>query len=185
MAIVIKEVSEIQNKIPYIKDFIFDQIKKEYNGDINPQYHYDILEIEKYYFTPQRNNLFVAMEGDEIIGTIAVRGYNKSFDEFKGKYDKDTTASIWRLFVDEKFRRNKLATKLYTAVEEFSKENNYKYIYLHTHKNLEGALLFWQKMGFDITLDTDDEFQTVHMHKNLIKLDLDYVEDREESIIKS
>ena len=72
MAIVIKEVSEIQDKIPHVKDFIFDQIKKEYDGDINPQYHYDILEIEEYYFTPQRNNLFVAMEGDEIIGTIAV-----------------------------------------------------------------------------------------------------------------
>ena len=40
-------------------------------------------------------------------------------------------------------------------------------------------------MGFDITLDTDDEFQTVHMHKNLMKLDLDYVEDKEETIIKS
>lgn len=185
MVITMKELSEIPDKVEEIKEFIFNQIYQEYNGGINPEYHYDILNLEDYYLKPQRNNLFIAMDGDEIIASIAVRGYDKDFKEFKNIYSQQTTASIWRLFVDKKFRRNGLATKLYNAVEDFSRDNNYNYIYLHTHKDLEAALDFWQKMGFEITLDTDDEFQTVHMQKTLSELNLDSVTQKDTHLIKS
>ena len=63
-----------------------------------------------------------------------------------------------------------LATKLFKAVEKFSNENDYEEIYLHTHRNLNGALEFWLKMGFKVTIDTNNELQTIHMEKKLPKI---------------
>ena len=115
-------------------------------------------------------------ENDEIIATIAVRGYDKKFKEFEGLYNKENTASIWRLYVDEKYRRLGLATKLFKLVESFSYLNSYKEIYLHTHKNLNGGLNFWKKMGFETTVDTNNDLQTVHMIKKLPKFKLNNVQ---------
>ena len=40
-------------------------------------------------------------------------------------------------------------------------------IYLHTQKNLVAGFNFWKKVGFHVTLDTNNDLQTVHMVKNL------------------
>ena len=45
-------------------------------------------------------------------------------------------------------------------------------IYLHTHKNLDGALEFWTKMGFVVVLDAGDELETVHMDKQIRELEM-------------
>ena len=87
--------------------------------------------------------------------------------EFQDLYSKESTASIWRLFVDKYYRRCGLATQLYDVVEKFCCENNFNEIYLHTHKNLEAGFSFWKKVGFNVTWDTNNELQTVHMVKNL------------------
>ena len=87
--------------------------------------------------------------------------------EFKDLYSHESTASIWRLFVDKYYRRCGLATQLYGIVEKFCIENNFNEIYLHTHKNLEAGFSFWKKVGFEITLDTHNNLQTVHMVKSL------------------
>lgn len=120
------------------QEFLFKQIKKEYGYGYVPEYHKDIINLNEYYINPRKNNLFLAKnpENDEIIATIAVRGYDKKFKEFEGLYNKEDTASIWRLYVDEKYRRLGLATKLFKLVESFSYLNSYKEIYLHTHKKM-------------------------------------------------
>lgn len=160
------------------QEFLFKQIKKEYGYGYVPKYHKDIMNLNEYYINPRKNNLFLAKnpENDEIIATIAVRGYDKKFKEFEGLYNKEDTASIWRLYVDEKYRRLGLATKLFKLVESFSYLNNYKEIYLHTHKNLNGGLNFWKKMGFETTVDTNNDLQTVHMIKKLPKFKLNNVQ---------
>ena len=56
---------------------------------------------------------------------------------------------------------------LFNIAEKFAHENLYKEIYLHTHKNLEAGFSFWKKVGFNVTWDTNNELQTVHMVKNL------------------
>lgn len=61
-------------------------------------------------------------------------------------------------------------------VESFSYANSYKEIYLHTHKNLNGGLNFWKKMGFKTTVDTNNDLQTVHMIKKLPKFKLNNVQ---------
>ena len=42
----------------------------------------------------------------------------------------------------------------------------------NTHRNLDGALKFWTKMGFVITLDEEDDLETVHMEKYIKKLEI-------------
>lgn len=67
------------------QEFLFKQIKKEYGYGYVPEYHKDIINLNEYYINPRKNNLFLAKnsENDEIIATIAVRGYDKKFKEFE------------------------------------------------------------------------------------------------------
>ena len=169
MDILIKELGNDINQIEKVQKFLFSQIKKEFNYGYVPEYHSDIKNLYDYYICPKRNNFFICLDkkSNDIIATIGLRAYDKDFDEFRNIYSNETTASIWRLFVDEKYRRCGIASMLFKIVEEFAYKNQYNEIYLHTHKTLNGAIDFWEKMGFNITIDTNNELQTVHMEKNI------------------
>ena len=65
---------------------------------------------------------------------------------------------------------------MFCVAENFANRCDYKSIYLHTHRNLDGALKFWTKMGFVITIDDNDELQTVHMDKKIQGLDITSVQ---------
>ena len=173
MNVNIKELSNDSNEIKDVQKFLFKMIKKEFGYDYVPEWHQDIVHMDEYYVNPTRNAFFVAYSEDgEIIGTIGIRAYDKNFGQFKHLYSNKTTSSIWRLFVDEKCRRCGLATKLFSIAENFAKENGFNDIYLHTHRTLDGALQYWTKMGFIIRLDEQDELETVHMDKQIKKLEI-------------
>lgn len=166
MNIVIKKLTNNPKLLSNLRKFLFEQIKIEFGYDYVPEWHQDIVKLDEYYINPEKNNFFIAFnEKQEIIATIGIRAYDKDFDQFKDKYSKDTTSSIWRLFVDKKYRRCGLASKMFSVAENFANESGFENIYLHTHKNLPGALEFWTKMGFVVVLDANDELQTVHMDK--------------------
>lgn len=166
-------MSNNPKEIVNVQKFLFKMIKKEFGYDYVPEWHQDIVKIEKYYINPENNNFFVAYdETGEIIATIGIRAYDKDFPQLRHLYSKDTTSSIWRLFVDERFRRCGLASKMFSIAENFANESGYSKIYLHTHKTLDGALEFWTKMGFVVALDSNDELETVHMDKKIQKLDI-------------
>ena len=168
MTFTIKQLSDDCDTKIRVRNFLFSQIRSEYGYGYIPSWHKDIIDLNKYYIDSNRNNLyFIENDGGRIIATIAVRPYDKNFIEFKELYSKESTASIWRLFVDRRYRRCGLATQLYGLVEEFCCANDFNEIYLHTHKNLEAGFNFWKKVGFNIILDTNNELQTVHMVKNL------------------
>lgn len=172
MNISISELGNNSNLIGEVQGFLFSQIKKEFGYGYVPEFHQDIKNLKEYYIDPQRNSFFVAFdESNNIIATIGIRAYDKSFEEFEGIYSNNTTASIWRLFVDEKYRRCGIASMLFKIAEKFAYKNLYKEIYLHTHKTLDGAIDFWKKMGFKVTIDTNNELQTVHMDKIIINID--------------
>lgn len=173
MNVEIRPMSNNPNEIVNVQKFLFKMIKKEFGYDYVPEWHQDIVKMDEYYINPENNNFFVAYnETGEIIATIGIRAYDKDFPEFRHLYSKDTTSSIWRLFVDERFRRCGLASKMFSIAENFANEAGYDKIYLHTHKNLDGALEFWTKMGFVVALDSNDELETVHMDKKIQKLDI-------------
>ncbi|MDR2624352.1 MAG: GNAT family N-acetyltransferase [Methanobrevibacter sp.] len=165
------EIIDLKNNeynVKNIQDFLFAQIKQTYGYGYIEKYHHDIKYLEKYYKYPERNNFFVVVNRkSEIIGTIGIRGYDKNYGIFNGLYSKESTASIWRVFIHENYRRLGIGTRLVKTVEKFIAEKNYNEIYLHTHKNVEGALDFWKKLDYCVTIDTEDKLKTVHMIKRI------------------
>lgn len=174
MKVIIKELDNNSKNIKNVQEFLFAQIKKEFGYGYVPEWHEDIIKLDEYYVNPIRNNFFVAYieETGKIIGTIGIRAYDKDFPEFRHLYSRENTSSIWRLFVDERCRRCGLASKMFSIAENFANQSKYQNIYLHTHKTLDGALEFWTKMGFVVSLDSNDKLETVHMDKKIHELDI-------------
>lgn len=174
MKVVIKELDNDSEQIKQVQEFLFKQIKTEFGYGYVPEWHRDIVKIDEYYINPNRNSFFIAYsETNEIIATIGIRAYDKDFPEFRSIYSNDKTSSIWRLFVDSRYRRCGLASKMFAIAESFAYESGFENIYLHTHKTLEGALEFWTKMGFVVALDTNNDLGTVHMDKYIQSLEID------------
>ena len=175
MDVIIKTLNDDDKLIGDVQKFLFSQIEQEFGYGYVPKWHQDIICLNEYYINPKNNNFFIAFDANTygIIATIGLRSYDKDFDQFKDIYSKDTTASIWRLFVDKRYRRCGLASKMFNVAENFANQCNYQNIYLHTHKNLNGALNFWMKMGFGVTLDSNDELETVHMDKQINCIDVE------------
>ncbi|RAP50893.1 MAG: GNAT family N-acetyltransferase [Methanosphaera sp. rholeuAM74] len=171
MNIIIKELTpEIISKYD-VANFLFTMIKKCYKLDYTPQYHYDVVNLEQYYIKPEKSNFFVAIDSDEnkVIATSAIRAYDKNYDIKDKHYTKDKTASIYRVFVDEQYRRCKIATRLLGKIEEFCIKKEYNEIYLHTQRDSCGALPFWLHNNYQITHDTQNELGTIHMEKIIKK----------------
>lgn len=152
----------------HVQKFLFNMIREEYGYGFIPEYHQDIIDMENYYIKPKNNNLFIVKHNitGEIMGTMGIRAYDKNF-QLKNLYTKETTASIWRVFIHKKWRRNGVATALVRYGEKFCRKNGYKKIYLHTHKSVPGALDFWLYNGYNIVEDTNNNLKTVHMDKIL------------------
>ncbi|RAP48299.1 MAG: GNAT family N-acetyltransferase [Methanosphaera sp. rholeuAM6] len=155
-----------------VKDFLFTMIKSSYGLDYVPEFHYDVMNLEKYYLNPERSNFFIAVDKDKdlLVGTSAIRGYDKDYHIENKNYTLEKTASIYRMFVEEDYRRCKIASKLLKNIESFCREKDYTEIYLHTQKNSTGALPFWLKNNYQITKDMHNEWHTVHMEKILTSL---------------
>jgi GNAT superfamily N-acetyltransferase len=163
----IKEIRNDDLEIKNVKNFLYGQIKKEYGIGPNMKFHYDIESMDQYYINPSCKSFFVVYCEDRIVATAGIRAYDKDFEFFRGVYSKEDTASIWRLMVDEEFRRNGLARRLVNVMEDFARDAGYERIYLHTHRYLDAALPFWKSLGYEITVEEDDYDQTTHMIKYL------------------
>ncbi len=165
----IKELQKEHISQNNVKRFLLNMIKEEYGYGFVPEYHQDIKDMKTYYLDPKSNNFFLAThhETGQLIGTIGIRAYDKNFPLFDNVYNSKTTASIWRVFVDKKWRRNGIASTLVRRAEDFCRQNSYKNVYLHTHKNINGSLDFWISNGYKIVEDTENYLKTVHMEKNL------------------
>ncbi|NYB52124.1 MAG: GNAT family N-acetyltransferase [Methanobacteriaceae archaeon] len=152
-----------------VKNFLFNMIRDEFGYGFIPEYHQDIKKMGRYYLDPERNTFFLAIHQDtgRIIGTIGVRAYDKDFPLFRDIYNSETTASLWRVFVDKKWRRNGVASSLVRRAEDFCRVKGYDKIYLHTQKTVKGSLDFWISNGYQIVDDTGNQLQTVHMEKKL------------------
>jgi len=166
-----------------VKKFVFKMIKDSYGLDYVPEYHYDVVNMDEYYINPKRSNFFIAIsEDDKLIGTAAVRAYDKNYIISDRTYNQQSTASIYRLFVDSEYRHNKIASNMLKSIENFCKKEDYNEIYLHTQRDSYGALPFWLNRDYVIVQDTHDEMGTIHMEKVLKNSNI--LKNKSESIEK-
>jgi len=165
----IKELKKQDLSYYNIKGFLFNQIEDVFDYGYVADYHQDIIDIDSYYIIPDKNNFYVAIdhETNRIIGSIGIRAYDRDFILFEDVYNPESTASIWRVFVDRPWRRNGVASTLVKLGEDFCREKNYEKIYLHTQKTAEGSVDFWISKGYKIIDDTENNLKTVHMEKKL------------------
>ena len=167
MDFVIREVRNDEGEIEAVKEFLYAQIMNEYGIGPTPKFHYDIEGMDEYYLLPSDSNFYIALDGEKIIATAAIRAYDVDYELFRGVYSKEDTASIWRLMVDEDYRRHGIAHRLVSTMEEFARDAGFDRIYLHTHRYLESGIPFWTSAGYEITIEEDDYDETTHMIKNL------------------
>ena len=167
MDFVIREVRNDEGEIEAVKEFLYAQIMNEYGIGPTPKFHYDIEGMDEYYLLPSDSNFYIALDGEKIIATAAIRAYDVDYELFRDIYSKEDTASIWRLMVDEDYRRHGIARRLVSTMEEFARDAGFDRIYLHTHRYLESGIPFWTSAGYEITIEEDDYDETTHMIKNL------------------
>ena len=163
----IKQMTEEDVKHYSVKNFIFKIINEEFGYSYVPEYHHDIINMEDYYIKPDKSIFLLATHNNtgNLIGTLGIRAYDKNYDIFNGVYNSKSTASIWRVFIDKRWRRNGVGSKLVSTAEKFCKDKGYKNLYLHTQKIVDGSLDFWLSKGYRITRDMKNELGTVHMEK--------------------
>ncbi|PAB60131.1 GNAT family N-acetyltransferase [Anaeromicrobium sediminis] len=155
-------------EVPIAQEFLFKMVKKLYNCEENPLYHNDIINMKEFYINEKRKTIIGAFDKENhLVGTIAVKQFIDRFDSIKGIYREYTTAELGRCYINEDLRRKGIGSLLFDNIVQFCKESGYEKIYLHTHKHLPGGFDFWKKKGFLITVEDDDEEETVHMEKSI------------------
>ncbi|HEY0195981.1 MAG TPA: GNAT family N-acetyltransferase [Methanobacterium sp.] len=164
-----KELEKQDLSLYNVQGFLFNMIDDEFGYGYVARYHQDIIDIESHYIVPDKNNFYMAInqKTGRIIGSIGIRAYDRNYEIFKDEYSPETTASIWRVFVDRPWRRNGIASTLVMLGEDFCHEKGYENIYLHTQKTVDGSLDFWLSKGYKIVNDTENQLKTVHMEKKL------------------
>ena len=127
MEIMEMEIREIQNddsEIKSVQDFIFSQIRIEYGIGPTPKFHYDILDMKKYYVIPDRNAFFAAYDEDNIIEKVESNRSNKSEREKKALniFEKIKEIEEDKNYIPYREQINKKKKKKSNKDEEINKE---------------------------------------------------------------
>ncbi len=151
------------------KDYIIKEYIKHYDKRISKSQYIKLYEkMGELIKNRKENTFFIALtEKEEIIGAISISLYDNRIINLQKRYDKKNIGEIGRCYIQEKFRRKGIASKLFQLCNTFAIEKKYEKLYLHTHYFLPGGFPFWKEMGFKIILDEKNSLQTVHMEKSL------------------
>jgi GNAT superfamily N-acetyltransferase len=83
-----------------------------------------------------KSDFWIALEGNDVVGTIALADYGNGRGYLK------------RMYIGRQFRGTGLASALLETLLEFAKKNGYKEIYAGTVEKMVAANKFYQKHGF-------------------------------------
>ena len=149
------------------EQFIYEQCQLHYGDKIMPE-RYEALRARIIAEMSQEKccALFIALNrDDDVVGVIALSSYDDRINSMKGRYTEGNVAEVSRCYVHEAYRRCGIGAHLFGLACSFAKIRGYEMLYLHTHYFLPGGFDFWQKMGFEITLEEGGVWQTVHMER--------------------
>jgi GNAT superfamily N-acetyltransferase len=123
----------------------------------------DLQVFEQIYLKNTAGTFLQARTGNgDLIGVIGMLDYDYRFPYLD--IDVKKTVEVVRLFVDPKYRRTGLGTKLFQKLLEVAQEKHIERLYLHTHPFLTGAYDFWLQQGFRLMEYRDESgFLTIHM----------------------
>lgn len=123
--------------LPGVIDLILPIQQSEFNLPITLDAQPDLLSIEPFY-QQDNGNFWVALDGSEVIGTIALidMGNNQGV--------------IRKMFVKENYRgpSKGISNELLYVLISWSKKNNFSEIYLGTTEKFHAAHRFYEKNSF-------------------------------------
>lgn len=113
-------------------------------GDVGP----NGMNLAKTWLAKDDRSMFVAAcnsddEHHQIVGCIGV----KVGQDMEKKEPNSTIASVWRMSVDEQFRRQGIGLKLMTAAEDWAREHECTRIQLETTNKI-AAQFYTSKAGY-------------------------------------
>ncbi len=161
----------MNNKLSDIKIIEYNEkYNKKVNDFVNLSMHIfigrpfkqreDLINIKKYYIE-NGGNFWIAIDKDNIIGTIALE-------------NRDTIGILKRFYVDKNYQNLGIGSSLYNSFETYVKtKTNIKTLYLACGQCLKGAHNFYKKNGWtqikkldiDMHFADDDDF-----FKKIIKM---------------
>ncbi len=105
-------------------------------GDAKSAYPTEDIENLNTHYGALGEAFFVALDGDKIVGTVAI------------KKEDDRIALLRRLFVDTTYRRRQIGVELIDYALKFCHEVGYHEVVFRTTSRMEGAIKLCQKRGF-------------------------------------
>lgn len=152
------------------RSVMLDTFYRDLGYGYRPKWHRDVIELEEVYLNTPRHALFVAVQGDEVVGTTAIRAQGPRNPPHPAwlveRYPDHSTAQLFRVYVRREHRRHGLARTLVALARGFvSTTPGYERLYLHSDTRSDGAEPFWKSVA-DVVHDERDgdpgHFQTVH-----------------------
>jgi GNAT superfamily N-acetyltransferase len=136
---------------------IMHVIQEDLGYAYNPEWHWDVDDLQGVYIDDPRHALWVAVDDatGQIIGTGGVRrGGPNSPPELAARYDRDRTAQVVRVYVARAHRRRGVARTLVDLARRFAAaDGGYDVVCLHTDTRAPGAEAFWRAMPTTLVHD--------------------------------
>lgn len=112
----------------------------------------EALSFENEFYINNNGNCWIAIEQEEVVGTISLRKIDNNIGEVKN------------LYVHSKYRKQKIAQLLLDKLIDFSVKNGYSKLQLDTYDKFESAINFYHKNGFERIHTIND----MHIYNKLL-----------------
>jgi len=134
---------------------MLDTVYHDLRSGYVPRWHADIIDLEGAYLLPLRCTLLVALHGDEVVATGAVRDRGPQAPPnpqwVADRFPSGATAQLCRIYVRPEHRRHGLARALVRELGDFAaRVGGYTSLYLHTDPAVPGAEPFWRSMAHEV-----------------------------------
>ncbi|WP_282697229.1 GNAT family N-acetyltransferase [Streptomyces sp. CC208A] len=133
---------------------MLDAVYRDFETGYVPRWHADIIDPERFYLTPPRHTLLVAVDQRDgtVVATGALDGRGPGHPpnprRLADRYPSGETAQLRRVYVRPEHRRRGLARRLVAELVAFAKvDAGYRSVYLHTDPASPGAEALWRSLG--------------------------------------
>ncbi len=149
------------------EQFLWEQFRLHYGTKVSSQRLMELQERFKKERLDPLYSFFIALEGEEIVGCIALSPYDQRISSLRLRYAEGFVGEIGRCYVKESLQRQGIGSFLFKQALQRAQEIGYETLYLHTHPFLSGGFDFWKKRGFQALFKEEGEWQTIHMERGV------------------